>query len=93
MRSSLGVTLRTAFAVGGGYLAASSAFGSFCTLSVVAGMRRSEAVALGTMLVFVLYLTLILWVFAVGALWRPCFVFMLIIAVGYITAFYSGSVN
>ncbi|MEW9297958.1 MULTISPECIES: hypothetical protein [Acetobacter] len=42
-----------------------------------------DAVTLGIMLVFVLYLCLGLWVFAATALWQPVAVFSVLIAASY----------
>ncbi|ARW11582.1 hypothetical protein S101447_02544 [Acetobacter ascendens] len=81
--SRLEVATRILLAVGGGYFASSSAMAMFCLLLVSSGVPRMDAVTLGIMLVFVLYLCLGLWVFAASALWRPVAVFSLLITAGY----------
>lgn len=88
--SSFQVAARTVIAVGGGYLASSSAMAIFCILLVSAGFTRADAVTLGILLVFVLYLCLVLWVFVVSALWRPITVFSLLIVCNYGLASFIG---
>lgn len=82
-RSLLEVAARVFLAVGGGYFASSSAMAIFCLLLVSSGVPRVDAVTLGIMLVFVLYLCLGLWVFAATALWQPVAVFSVLIAASY----------
>lgn len=86
----LKVVVRILLAIGGGYLASSSAMAIFCLLLVTLGMPRADAVTLGIMLVFALYLCLLLWVFAAHALWRPAAVFSLLIASSYGLAVFVG---
>ncbi|MFT8558823.1 MAG: hypothetical protein ABF719_02990 [Acetobacter sp.] len=88
--SSFQVAARTIIAIGGGYLASSSAMAIFCLLLVSAGLARADAVTLGILLVFVLYLCLLIWSFAVSALWRPITVFSLLIVSDYGLAFFIG---
>lgn len=90
LASSLQVAARTVIAVGGGYLASSSAMMIFCMLLVALGLSRTEAVTLGILLVFVLYLCLVLWTFAERSLWRPVKLFSLFIASGYGLTFFVG---
>lgn len=81
--SWLKVVARILLAVGGGYFASSAVMEIFCFLLVALGMSRSDAVTLGIMLVFVLYLCLLLWVFAETTLWRSAAMFLLLIVCGY----------
>lgn len=74
---------RIIVAIGGGYFASSGGLALSCILFVRLGVARSEAVAAGTMLVFVLYLTLILWVFASGSLKKITLIMVSLILAGY----------
>lgn len=88
--SSFRVAARTAVAIGGGYFASSSAMAIFCLLLVRAGVVRTDVATLGILLVFVLYLCLILWVFAARVLWPPITVFSVLIITDHVLAFFTG---
>lgn len=75
---------RILLAVGGGYWATSSSFALMACLMVACGLPRVEAVTLGMMLAFILYLCLILWVFAVRRIGYPFVVFACLIAMEHV---------
>lgn len=84
------VAARTVLAIGGGYLASSSAMVIFCLLLGSAGVARADVVTLSILLVFVLYACLVLWVFAARVLWLPVMVFSLLVASSYVLMSFSG---
>jgi hypothetical protein len=63
---------RVALAVIGGYAAAAGLVATLSALLPLAGVVRSEAVVLGSMLGFILYLVFLLWGFAERRPWRFC---------------------
>lgn len=89
-RSGFETCARVVCATAGSYFAASSSFMIFCILLVHLGMRQVEAVTLGMILVFVLYLCFILWVFASSTLWRPAGLFAFLIMAGYGPVLFRG---
>lgn len=89
-RSGLETCLRVAGATGGGYLAATSSLAIGTHGLVRLGMARVEAVTLGLMLVFIVYLCLALWFFAARTPWRPLGVFAILIVAGYGPTFFIG---
>ncbi|GBR09376.1 hypothetical protein [Gluconobacter frateurii] len=79
-RSRSGVVARVLLATGGAYFVTSSTLAAFCIVLFASGMSRVNAVALGTMLGFILYLCLILWVFSSRRPWQVLAIFVLVIA-------------
>jgi hypothetical protein len=68
-----GVTARTVAAIGGGYVVTSSASALFALArAAVFHMSRADAVTIATLLSFVIYTCVILWVFATGSALRAC---------------------
>ena len=79
-RSGLGVVARVLLATGGAYVVTSSTLAAFCIVLFASGVPRVDAVAMGTMLGFILYLCLILWVFSSRKPWQVLAIFVLVIA-------------
>ena len=63
---------RVMLVIFGGYAAAAGFVAGASVALPLIGMARSEAVALASMLGFVVYLVLLLWGFAERRLWRLC---------------------
>ncbi|MFT8931900.1 MAG: hypothetical protein ABF976_09445 [Acetobacter syzygii] len=82
-QSALRVVARIFLATGGGYLASSAVMALFSFTLVAMGMPRADAVTLGLLLVFIVYLCLGLWVFAARALWRPAALFAVLVIASY----------
>lgn len=66
-RHRLDISVRTALAVGGGYLLSALLA---AVLSVLLPMARAEAVMVATMLSYLAYVALIIWAYATRRLWR-----------------------
>lgn len=86
--AGLKTTARILLALGGGYWASSASFALLARVLTACGMPRVDAVTLGMMLVFILYLCLILWVFAARRVWLPFWVFCGLIAAGHMAPFF-----
>jgi hypothetical protein len=76
-RPAVAVALRVLAAVPGGFACTTGLVGLLVALlSSVAGMARSEAVLLASMLGFLIYLALLVWAFAERRLWLVWTVFL-----------------
>jgi hypothetical protein len=71
------IVIRVVLAVIGGYAASAGFVAILSVILPLAGVARSEAVILSSMLGFVLYVVFLLWGFAERRLWRLCLVLAL----------------
>jgi hypothetical protein len=71
-QAPIAIVIRIALVVIGGYVASAAVVATLSVVLPLAGVARSEAVILSSMLGFPLYVVFLLWGFAERRLWRLC---------------------
>ena len=84
LHSYIAVLTRVVLIIVGGYAASAGFVATLSALLPMLGFVRSEAVILGSMLAFVLYVTLVLWGFATHRSWRFLLTLVLLTGCGLV---------